>query len=379
MARMKRPVHVALNAHLLSGEASYRSAGIHGYLLNTLLRLPDADPDARFTAFVGQGRIDLPPRLTVRRSRLPTGSPLMRILWEQAAAPLALARLRPDLLHGMAFSLPVLWRGPSVVTIFDLSFLRYPERLSRARRLYLGAITRLSARRARRVIAISESGKAEMVRLLDIPEDKIDVAVPGVNREFHRLPTAEVETFRQQQGLPERFILYVGTLEPRKNLETLMRAYARLTQRKRVKLALVGATGWQFDSTLRLIGQMGLQADILMPGFVRNEELSYWYSAAEVFGYPSIYEGFGLPILEAMACGLPVIASDSTSLPEAVGPDGLLVPPTDVAAWADALSSLLENPDLRANLAERGRLRAGQFTWARTARQTVATYHKALG
>jgi glycosyltransferase involved in cell wall biosynthesis len=379
IAAMSSHAHIALNAQLLSGEESYRSAGIHRYLLNTLINLPKVDPAFSYTVFMGKAA-GLPDadRWTVRRSRLPTGSALGRIIWEQALAPLALARVRPDLLHGMAFALPLLWGGPSVVTIFDLSFLRYPARLSASRRLYLRLVTRFSARRARRVLAISQSGKAEIAALLAIPPEKIDVAVPGVESDFCPLPVRQVADFRLRYGLPGRFILYLGTLEPRKNLETLLRAYADLPQRGVVKLLLVGGKGWQTEPIFALIERLGLADEVVIPGFVPRETLPLWYNASEVFVYPSVYEGFGLPLVEAMACGVPVVASNTTSLPEAVGQDGLLLPPNDVGAWTDTLATLLDDASARADLAARGQQRARQFTWEQTARQTVASYRRAL-
>jgi glycosyltransferase involved in cell wall biosynthesis len=376
---MSDHAHIALNAQLLSGEESYRSAGIHRYLLNTLVNLPKVDPALSFTVFTGKARLPDADRWTVRRSRLPTGSAAGRIVWEQALAPLALAQVRPDLLHGMAFALPLLWGGPSVVTIFDLSFLRYPDRLSTSRRLYLRLITRFSAHRAHRVLAISQSGKAEIAALLGVPSGKIDVAVPGVEPDFCPLPVRQVADFRVRYGLPGRFILYLGTLEPRKNLEILLRAYADLPQRGVVKLLLVGGKGWQTEPIFALIEQLGLADDVVTPGFVPRETLPLWYNASEVFVYPSVYEGFGLPLVEAMACGVPVVASNTTSLPEAVGQDGLLLPPDDVGAWSSALAALLDDAPARADLAARGQRRARQFTWERTARQTVLSYHRALG
>jgi glycosyltransferase involved in cell wall biosynthesis len=370
--------HIALNAHLLSGESSYRSAGIHAYIYNTLIRLPAAGPDLDYTAFVGTGQLPDAARLLARRSRLPTHNPVIRIVWEQAIAPFELARLKPSLLHGMAFTTPLLWPGKTVVTVFDMSFARYPERLSASRRGYLSLFTRLSARRASRVIAISESGKAEIETLLGIEGWRIAVAVPGVSADFCPALPADVEDFRLRQGLPQRFILYVGTLEPRKNLETLIRAYARLPQRGKVKLALVGATGWQAEPVFRLIEDLEMGEDIIIAGYASPTALPLWYSAAEMFVYPSLYEGFGLPVLEALACGAPVIASNATSLPEVVGPEGILVEPMDVDAWCDAMASLLDDPTRRADLSARGPVRAATFRWDRTAEQTVAAYRAAL-
>lgn len=375
---MVKPTRVALNAHLLSGEVSYRSAGIHGYLFNTLAHLPTVDPSFAYTIFAGAGQIPERADWEVRRSRIPTRNPVLRIVWEQMLAPFELARIRPDLLHGMAFSLPLLWGGPSVVTIFDLSFLRYPGRLSVSRRFYLRLITRTSARRARRVIAISESGRQEIHTLLGVPLPRIDVAVPGVGPDFFSLPDSQIADFRSRHQLPERFILHVGTIEPRKNLETLLRAYAHLPQRSAVKLALVGGKGWQTGPLFALIDELGLAPDLILPGFVSGESLPMWYNSAEIFVYPSLYEGFGLPLIEAMACGVPVVASNTTSLPEAVGPGGVLCPPTNVDAWAETLSNLLDDTAAHAEQAARGSEWVKRFTWENTAQQTVAAYRWAL-
>lgn len=371
--------HIALNAHLLSGEASYRSAGIHGYLFNTLARLPDIDPELAYTVFVGPSQLPKRSDWTVRRSCLPTRSPALRILWEQCVAPLALAQVQPDLLHGMAFSTPLLWGGPSLVTIYDLSFLHHPERLDRGRRLYLRLIVRASARRARRVIAISESGKREIGSALDIPLSRIDVATPGVRANFQPLPEAQVVDFRLRNRLPDRFILYLGTLEPRKNLDTLLRAYARIPQRDTVKLALAGGAGWRTRQLFALIEELNLERDVILPGYVPGDSLAMWYNSAEIFVYPSLYEGFGLPVLEAMACGTPVVASNTTSLPEAVGPGGILLPPMNTDAWASTLTRLLSEAATRAKLGAQGREWAAHFTWEKTAQKTVESYRRALG
>ncbi len=369
---------IALNAHLLSGEASYRSAGIHGYLFNTLAHLPEVDAVFAYTVFTGPGRAAPHPALDVRRSRLDTSNPLKRIVWEQAALPLTLARTRPLLHHGMAFALPAAWRGPSVVTIFDLSFLRYPDRLSAARRVYLRWATQYAARRAQRVITISESSKAEIAALLGTPPDRIDVAPPGVGEEFTPHPPEAVEAFRRANGLPERFILYLGTLEPRKNLPTLLRAYAGLPQRGAVKLVLAGARGWGLGEIEALIEQLDLDEDVILPGFIAGSDLPMWYNSAQIFAYPSAYEGFGMPVVEAMACGVPVVASAASSLPEAAGDAGRLVPPDDVEAWQGALAELLDDPAEREAMAARGIEQAKRFTWRRTAQQTVAAYRRAL-
>src|SRR5574341_2391536 len=378
IAHMAGRTQIVLNAHLLSGEASYRSAGIHSYLFNTLAHLPDIDSELCYTVFVGAGNLPERAEWEVRRTRLPTRKPLMRVIWEQLIAPLELARLKPALLHGMGFALPLAWPGRAVVTVFDLSFFRHPERLGALRRVYLNAITRESVRRASWVIAISEHGKSEINKVFGKPLAQIDVALPGVAAHFARRPAREVADFRRRQGLPARFILYMGTIEPRKNLRTVIRAFDRVRRKHPVKLVLAGGMGWQYEEVLAEIAKPGLQQEVLFPGYIRSEAQALWYSSAELFVYPSVYEGFGMPPLEAMACGLPVIASDSASLPEVVGGDGLLCSPEDGEQWADAMEQLLVNQTLRTELSARGQARARQFTWEQTARQTVRAYRLAL-
>ena len=380
--------HVGLNAQLLSGQAGYRSAGIHGYIYHLLHHLPQADPTFRYTVFTGRGRpvpSGGPGRqatLTVRATRWPTERPLVRILWEQVAQPWALRQARVDLLHALAFVAPLWSPCPTVVTVHDLSFLRFPERFRPANRLYLTWMTRLSARRARRIIAVSHYTRTEVVRLLGFPEERVDVVVHGVDHtRFHPYPPAQVAAFRQARGLPDRFILFVGTLEPRKNLPTLLRAFARLREQhpeEEVTLVIAGGKGWYYDPLFAQVRALGLSDRVRFPGFVPDAELPLWYSAATFFVYPSLYEGFGMPLLEAMACGTPVIAARSSALPEVVGEAGLLVPPDDAEGLARAMAWLLKDEALRLHLRERGRAQAARFTWAQTASQTVVVYRRAL-
>lgn len=381
-AMQRAGFHIGLNAHLLTAQAGYRSAGINGYILNLLRALPEADPTLRYTVFAGPQAPLLPAdRMAVRRSAWRTERPLARIAWEQLVQPLALAQTAPDLVHQLAFVAPVLSRRPFVVTVYDLSFVHAPERLPAARRLYLRLLTRWSCGRARRVIAISRSTASDVVRTLGVPADRVDVAVPGVGGAFVPLPRAEVEAFRARAGLPERFILFLGTLEPRKNLPMLLRAYAALpaADRSAVHLVLAGGRGWMVNDILRAVEQHDLAATVHLPGYVPADELPLWYNAAEALVYPSVFEGFGLPVIEAMACGTPVLVADTSSLPEAAGDTGYCLPPDDQAAWTEALARVIRDADWRRAAGERGRERARQFTWARTAAQTVASYRRALG
>ena len=369
--------HVALNAQLLAGRASYRSAGIHQYIDNLLRHLPAADPDFRYTVFVGEGQPEMN-GATVRRSAFPTGNPIVRVLWEQLFQPVAVWGARPDLLHSLAFVSPVLAPCPSVVTVYDLSFKLTPDRFRQrpAQRLYLSALTAHSCRRARRVIAISESTKEDVIRFWGIDRERVDVAYPGLHPAFRPLPRPEVEAFRARRGLPDRFVLYLGTLEPRKNLSTLVRAFATLhASHPTLHLILAGAKGWLYHDLFALVQELNLTDKVIFPGFVPAEELVLWYNAAAVFAYPSSYEGFGIPVTEALACGRPVVTSNVSSLPEAGGDAAIFAPPGDGDALRDALArALTVEPEALA----RGPAHAARFTWAATAAQTAASYRRAL-
>lgn len=373
--------HIALNAHLLTAQAGYRSAGINGYIYNLLRALPAADPALRFTVFAGpQGNPPEHERMIAQHARWQTERPARRILWEQIAQPLAVQRTQPDLLHGLAFVSPVLKRVPSIVTVYDLSFVHYPERLPATRRLYLRLFTRWSCNRAQRVIAISRSTAHDLTAVFGIPPHKIDVALPGVGEQFAPLPESEIAAFRAAKNLPERFMLSVGTLEPRKNLPVLLRAYAQLSaaERQQVHLVLAGGQGWMMDEIFATIERHDLGATVHLPGYVPADELPLWYNAAETFVYPSIFEGFGMPVVEAQACGTPVIVSNVSSLPEAAGDAGTQLPPDDVGAWANALQRAISDPGWREAMSTQGIAHAAGFTWAQTAAQTVASYRAVL-
>jgi glycosyltransferase involved in cell wall biosynthesis len=192
-----------------------------------------------------------------------------------------------------------------------------------------------------------------------------------------------VEVFCRRKRLPDRFILFLGTIEPRKNVSRLISAFGQLVASdpratSDLYLVVAGGKGWLSDPVFARVEALGLQDRVLFPGYVPEEEKALWYNAATCFCFPSLYEGFGLPPLEAMACGVPVVASNASSLPEVVGDAGLTVPPQDTAALGEALHRLTVDPALRADLAQRGRARVNRFSWTKAARQTARVYHLAL-
>lgn len=372
-------VHIGLNAHLLSAQAGYRSAGIHGYIYHTLNVLPAVKPEWEYTVLVGEGQPPVQPQLLVARSGFKTTSPLRRIFWEQVLQPRVLRSLKLDVYHAMAFVAPLRLKIPTVVTVYDLTFIRYPEALSRSRRLYLQTLTRRTCQQAAVVIAISESTAQDVADLLDIPREKIVVAVPGVSEQFRPLPEEDVAAFRQKHQLPARFLLHLGTLEPRKNLVMLLHAYAELpaSMQEEVALVFAGGKGWLYDDIFATIKRLHLQEKVLFPGYVDHAELPLWYNAAEALVYPSLFEGWGLPVVEAMACGCPTLVSDISSLPEAAGDTGLRLPPGEVSAWTDGMLLAITDQRWRQKSREQGLIRARQFTWEATAAATINAYQQA--
>ena len=375
-------MHIALNAHLLSSSRSYRAAGINWYIRSLLAFLPRVSDRHKFTAFLGKEEAGHGFHgIQTEVSILPTERPAARIAWEQLAQPVRLLGNRIDLLHSLAFVQPVILPCPSVVTIYDLSFIHYPQRLQPWRRLYLRWGTTFSARRASRVIAISASTKRDIVGLLGVAEDKVDVIPCGVDEDFRAVDRQEqLEELRKKRRLPPRMLLFVGTIEPRKNLTTLLRSYALLRERiQPPPLVIAGAKGWQHEEVFSLVQELGLPDELLFPGFIPRDELPLWYNAADLFVYPSLYEGFGLPAVEAMSCGTPVITSSVSSLPEVAGSAAITVDPLDVAGLAAAMDKVMGDGNLREDMRLAGLRQAALFSWDKAALETASVYRLALG
>jgi glycosyltransferase involved in cell wall biosynthesis len=372
-------VHIALNAQLLSFDESYRSGGINRVISHLLAELGRDPRGHTFDVFVptapstnGWGKLHFLP------SGKHTRRPAVRIAWEQTVLPRELAARKPDLLHGLAYALPAAWQGPAVVTIYDLSFLQFPHAFNALNRIYLTASTRATARRAQRILTISEHTRRDIVRLLNVPEQRVDVTYPAAEQRYRLLPSEQVRAFRLARSLPEDFVFAVGTLEPRKNVIGLLNAYARLPVR-RPPLYVAGGTGWRFSPIFDTVQRLHLQDDVHFLGFVPEDELPLWYNAARLFVFPSFYEGFGLPVLEAMACGTPVITSSAASLPEVGGKAAILVPPQDTDRLGREMERVLDDPRLQMEMRAAGRIQASRFSWRAMTDQTVDSYARATG
>lgn len=386
-------MHVAINAQLLSTQESYRGAGVSNYSRHLLRELgyttlPAGDEAGhgrthRYTAFVNETDYAVDGVTCVAT---PAGlrRPLRRILWEQATLPQLARKQGADLLHGLVNVLPLGNRLPGVVTVHDLSFVRMPETLPRAKRLYHARLCRASARKAQCVIAVSHQTADDLMHYWQIPSSKIVVVPNGVDSRFRTGIPAEVAAFRAERNLPDRFLLYLGTLEPRKNLEMLLEAFARWleqapTRDRDLKLVLAGGRGWFFERIFAQAEALGLTDRVIFPGFIPEGDLHRWYQAAEGFIYPSLLEGFGLPVLEAMACGTPVLCSDAPSLMEVAGDCALTFPihgdpSQSLDELVNGISLLVDQPYLRDELRQRGLVRSELFSWQRTANHTIEVY-----
>lgn len=318
---------------------------------------------------------DIADRPGVTVHRVPQGGRVLRFGWEQAILPQAARRWQADLLHGLHHSLP-LRRATSamVVTIHDVTFDMLPQRYTPSRRWYMRAITRLGSMRADRVIVPSSWVRSALIRRYGTPAERIHV-VPlaparGTRREMNEAHLAEVG---KRYGLPGRFLLSVGTLEPGKNRETLMQALTILQRRGRhLPLVVAGQQGWLTDTS----GET--REDVHYLGYVPDEDLPALYTRAEAFLFPSWLEGFGLPPLEALACGTPVISSNRPAMTEMLGDAVLFADPANAQAWSDSIQLLTGDAALRGRLIARGLERAASFSWERAAQETLDVYAAAL-
>jgi glycosyltransferase involved in cell wall biosynthesis len=299
-----------------------------------------------------------------------------RLVWEQVGLPWLAHRLRLDVVHSTHYTSPLALRLPSVVTFCDMTFVQRPEVHTLMKRLLFPRLMRASVARARRLIAISESTRRDVLATYPIAPERVVTIPLAAGSEWRPQATDRVHDATKRYGLlPRSYVLYVGVLEPRKDVPTLIAAFRRLADtRPGLVLALGGKRGWMAEAVDAAIARAGLGDRIRILGYVPEADLPALISGAAVFAYPSLYEGFGLPVLEAMACGTPVVTTRVSAMPEVAGDAALMVEPGDPAALGLALAQVLDQPAFAAELAQRGLAAAGRFSWARCARESVAVY-----
>jgi glycosyltransferase involved in cell wall biosynthesis len=364
-------VKIAIDASTISTQGGPRT-----YVLGLIEALLKIDGDNDYVVFYNDachvGRFPAAKEVVL------TGkNPFARLWREHVLLPLACRRERIDLLHCPKSAIPFFSPCPVVVTLHDLIPLKHPETEKFAAQIYWQLQIPIAARRSAYIITDSEYARLEIMADFQVPQEKIRAIMLGFDpRMLYPRDPAYGAEIRDKYGLPTDYILYVGTIQPRKNLDTLTEAYKILKRDRGIdcKLVIVGRKGWLYDTLFARIKELGLAKDVIFTGFVPDEELPFIYDGARVFAYISLFEGFGLPPLEAMACGVPVVTSDTTSLPEVVGEAGITVHPTAVMEVAEALFSVLDSDDTAAAMRAKGLARARSFSWAAAARETLAVY-----
>lgn len=370
--------------------AAQQGGGIGRLTRNVIGALAEIDRENEYHLFVAAGRgrdeewkvgnlgaaFQTSNHPNFRLKTVPLSDHALAVVWHRLRLPLVaeLFTGRVDVFHSPDFTLPPVWRARTLVTVHDLSFLRLPECFPDGLRRYLEAAVPRAVRRADHVIADSHNTRRDVMELLGAPGVKITVIHPGVEPRFRPMTgESDRETLaavRRKYNLPERFILGVGTIQPRKNFTRLVEAFGILN----LHLVIAGGRGWLYEGVFERVRALGLEGRAHFLGFVDDADLPALYNLARLFAFPSLYEGFGIPPLEAMACGVPVVCSDTSSLPEVVGDAALTVDPLDVAALAEAMHRAIEDESLRASLVQRGLARAARFTWSKAAEELLEVY-----
>jgi glycosyltransferase involved in cell wall biosynthesis len=307
--------------------------------------------------------------------------PWRMLVWMGQWTHIGFNRLMPDaeLFHATEHLLLPLRGVPTVLTVHDLIFRHLPQHHKRLNRWYLNLTMPLFCRRATHLIAISEQTRQDVVTAYGVPAEKITVIYEAADPRFRVQSAQAVASARSRYLLPERYLLFVGTVEPRKNLIRLLAAFERLrAQGLTDALVIVGRRGWLTDDFDAALERSPAKPAVLFPGFVPDDDLPAIYAGAQALVMPSLYEGFGLPVLEAMACATPVACSHTSSLPEIAGDAALFFDPAEVDGIADAIRRILRDPDLQAQLRDAGLRQAGQFSWNRAAKETSALYQRLM-
>lgn len=366
-------MRVLIDAHMVGS----RETGNETYVVNLLSNLAQL-PDVRCAAAVVPGT-ELPTSLrSTGIEVLPLRPPgnWIRLTYAQ---PKMCRRWQADILH-VTYVGPFFVSCPLVVSVHDLSFKRYPEFFSPRDRLLFATLLPFTLRRASAVVTLSGHAKQEILALFPSLEGRVHVTPLAPSALFRPIGEEQLHRVVQSRyGIRSDFILAVGNLQPRKNLLRLISAFASIRRQvEPIQLVVTGKAQWQSSAVYAAVRHLGLEHDVVFTGYVSDEDLVLLYNAAKVFVYPSIYEGFGLPILEAMACGTPTVTSNTSAMPEVAENAAILVDPYQVNEIAEAIWTILSRPDLAQHLSEQGLQRAAQFSWEKTAQQTLEIYRNVI-
>lgn len=365
---------IAIDAMLLSAPAF----GIRTYISNLLKWIPLLDKDNKYLVFSGSSEFDSQKNFIVKRPFKSNISAQQRILWQNFVLPRLLFRENIDVFHMPDHLLPLLpIKAKKIITVHDLCFYKYPQTFGFMKRYYKIFLTPLSIKQADFIIADSFSTKSDIIEIFSCNPEKIGVVHLGVSNEFKVLKDFDrLEDAQKKYNLPSNFILFVGTLEKRKNIESLIDAYRILKEKKyEVTLVIVGKKGWLYQGIFDKVKKYNLENHVVFISGVDQNELVALYNLAKVFVYPSLYEGFGLPVLEAMACGCPVIASNVSSIPEIASNASILIDPKNIEELCSAIEKVLIDDELRNGLIKKGLERVKNFTWEKCVKETLAIYN----
>ena len=357
----------------------YARGGIRNYVLRLLEALAPLDADTDY--YVLHSRKDRNPPLSGPNFHpVACWTPAHHRL-ERWALGVEVTHLGLDLLHATDSIPSTFGFRRSVITVHDLNYLYYPQFLTAQSRRYYNQQIEWAVRRADHILADSHATKSDLVSLLGVPSEKVTVVHLAADPTFRLLPEVEARRVVAQYGLEPGYLLFVGTLEPRKNLPGLLQAYRLLLNAQRTvpPLVVIGGKGWLYDEIFERVEALRLNEHVRFLHNVPDADLPGFCNAAGVLTIPSFYEGFGLPVLEALACGTPVVAAERASLPEVVGEAGILVNPDDAGDIAQALARALTDESLRSRMRELGLAQAARFTWERAARETLAVYRQVVG
>ncbi|MBN1680952.1 MAG: glycosyltransferase family 4 protein [Anaerolineae bacterium] len=341
--------------------------GTENYALQLIRAMHQLDTPHHFQLFF---RDQPPPGLFPEHPRFTHHVIPWRRVWTHTRFAAALWRHRPDVTFVPSHVLPVFFPGRAVVTVHDLGFVYFPKAHASIDRRYLAWSTQQNVKRATRIIADSLATAQDVAAHYDVSENRIQLVYPGVDDSLQPVTDpAALAAVRQRYGLPERYLLFIGTLQPRKNIARIVQGYARWRASQPncdTALVLAGPQGWLYDPEWTA----GVEG-VLLPGYVDDDDVAALYSGARALVFTTLYEGFGFPVLEAMRCGIPVLTSTTSSLPEVAGDAALLVNPMAIQAIADGIGKLVSDEALRAELVQKGSQQTQRFTWQRAAAQTL--------
>ena len=354
-------------------------AGIGNYLANLISELSIIDKENRYIIFASSNNILFYRNENKNFKIVDIGfwanNKLLRILWEQLILPLHVVDYKADILFSPGFVCPLVKTSKNVTVIHDMTFFSHPYVHTFFKRIYFPFMIKQAVKKSEKIIAVSNNTRKEIIKYTHIAEEKIAVTLLAANK----FPVAEIadekKLLKEKYGIDSDYLLFVGMIEPRKNIRLIIDSFNKIED-DNLKLVIVGQKGWMTEELFERIGADNLEKRVIFTGFVPDEELSVFYKNARTFLYPSLYEGFGIPVLEAMSEGCPVITSNISSLPEVAGDAAILIDPENSKELSDAINKISNDSKYREELTEKGFDNAKKFSWEKTAKQTLSIFEE---